>query len=283
MRASDAVLLVLPLPHGVKMSSGAPKAASKDRWVVRVENSFMDAAGARLLKRPVIAVAITGLLQLLLYMAMQPRGTYVARLTSALPTWLMMLLGCRLTRWGPHAPAQYPNQHGFRTAILWLELIEGREELDLVLGPAAGSSTEAIAGRALRTELAFGTKIDFAYALAYALHTVATVTLLIRLLRWDGWRRSATLARIPSRRSRASASNDADADAAAAAAPPTPPEATPPSGTGSSSSSGGGSAAGVADGDDAPDTPTDPVRALALVVQGAWLLTLMGCWPPGCQ
>ena len=211
------------------------------------------------------------------------RGSAGARQTSALPTRLMMLLGCRLTRWGPHAPAQYPNQHGFRTAILWLELIEGAEELDLVLGPAAGSSTEAIAGRALRTELAFGTKIDFAYALAYALHTVATVTLLIRLLRWDGWRRSATLARIPSRRSRASASNDADADAAAAAAPPTPPEATPPSGTGSSSSSGGGSAAGVADGDDAPDTPTDPVRALALVVQGAWLLTLMGCWPPGCQ
>ena len=74
-----------------------------------------------------------------------------------------------------------PHPHGHRAAVVAFQFAESVPDLYDAVG-----KPDSDLGRRLRAELAAGTRIDFAYSLAYGTHILAVLWLVGRLLAWGG-------------------------------------------------------------------------------------------------
>lgn len=75
----------------------------------------------------------------------------------------------------------HPNAAGFRTATLWVQLAESKEEVLQALGPE-----DSAAGQKLRRRMVVQCNWDFAYIAGYTFHQVSIAVLLFVLLRNRG-------------------------------------------------------------------------------------------------
>jgi hypothetical protein len=84
---------------------------------------------------------------------------------------------------GNSKPAVYPNERGFKTAIIWFELLDTPEELFLVLGEPGTQI-----GKRLRTTLDKINKYDFVFMVGYSLFYASLFLFTFVLLRDRKWR-----------------------------------------------------------------------------------------------
>lgn len=79
---------------------------------------------------------------------------------------------------GNPPPATHPNDAGFQSAMIWLELIDTPAEAELVLGDAASE-----AGQALRGMLDRANQVDFSFMIGYSLFNAAAICFVYALNR----------------------------------------------------------------------------------------------------